>query len=71
MTYWFGFCSAQTMKIIIVIPMFYIIKFFEDGPGLSVIPTSIDFYQFIACFVAIIIFGLSFIISVIGYSRKR
>ena len=30
LTFWFGFRSAQTMGLIVVIPIFYMIKFFED-----------------------------------------
>ena len=32
------------MGLIVVIPIFYMIKFFEDGSGLSAIPTSISSY---------------------------
>ena len=39
LTYWFGFRSAQTMGLIVVIPMFYFVKYFEDGPGMAAMNT--------------------------------
>lgn len=71
LTFWFGFRSAQTMGLIVVIPIFYMIKFFEDGSGLSAIPTSISSYLIWVCIAAIVIFLLSFVISLWGYSKKR
>ena len=35
LTYWFGFRSAQTMGLIVVIPMFCFVKYFEHGPGID------------------------------------
>lgn len=71
LTFWFGFRSAQTMGLIIIIPIFYMIKFFEDGPGLSALPTSISTYLVWVCVAAIAVFLLSIVFSLLGYSRKR
>lgn len=71
LTYWFGFRSAQTMGLIIVIPMFYFIKYFEDGPGMVTMVNSFYSYMFIVGIVAILIFGISMIISIIGYGKKN
>lgn len=71
LTYWVGFRSAQTMGLIVVIPMFYFIKYFEDGPGMEVMVNSIYSYIFIAGIVSILIFGISLIISTIGYKQKK
>ena len=71
LTFWFGFRSAQTMGIIIVIPIFYMIKFFEDGSGLSAIPTSISAYLLWICIAAVVIFMLSFVVSLLGYTKKK
>lgn len=71
LTYWFGFRSAQTMGILVVIPIFYLVKYFEDGPGFSTMVSSIHSYIAIACISAVILFGISIVISVIGYERKR
>lgn len=71
LTFWFGFRSAQTMGLIIVIPIFYMIKFFEDGPGLSAIPTSISAYLLWICIAAVVIFVLSFVVSLLGYTKKK
>ena len=71
LTYWFGFRSAQTMGLIVVIPMFCFVKYFEDGPGMAAMVNSVHSYVLITGIVAILIFGISLIISTIGYSRKN
>ena len=71
LTYWFGFRSAQTMGLIVVIPMFYFIKYFEDGPGMAAMINSIYSYMLIAGITTILIFGISLIISTIGYGQKN
>lgn len=71
LTYWFGFRSAQTMGLIVVIPMFYFVKYFEDGPGIATMVTSVHSYLLIASITTIFIFGISLIISTIGYSHKN
>ena len=71
LTYWFGFRSAQTMGLIVVIPMFYFVKYFEDGPGMAAMVNSVHSYVLITGITAILIFGISLIISTIGYSRKN
>lgn len=71
LTFWLGFRSAQTMGLIVVIPIFYAIKFFEDGPGLSALSSSILTYSLCLCVVAIVIFLFSILISLWGYSKKN
>ncbi|MBY2478661.1 ABC-2 transporter permease [Clostridioides difficile] len=71
LTYWFGFRSAQTLGLLFVVPIFYFIKYFEDGPGFSAIPASTQSYLLVTCITAIILFIVSFAISVLGYSRKN
>lgn len=71
LTYWFGFRSAQTMGLICIFPMFYFIKFFEDGPGLTALPDSIISYILGLCAVCIVLFIFSYFLSVAGYSRKK
>ena len=71
LTYWFGFRSAQTMGLIVVIPMFYFVKYFEDGPGMAAIVNSVYSYVLIAGMAAILIFVISIIISTIGYNHKN
>lgn len=70
-TYWFGFRSAQTMGLIAVIPMFYFVKYFEDGAGFSAMTSSIRSYLVVAGVAAIALFIISMLISVIGYNRKK
>ncbi|MCM1048625.1 MAG: ABC-2 transporter permease [Clostridiales bacterium] len=71
LTYWFGFRSAQTMGLIAVIPMFYFIKYFEDGAGFSAMTHSVFSYAAAAGIVTIVLFLFSMPISVAGYNRKR
>lgn len=71
LTYWFGFRSAQAMGIIAVIPMFYFIKYFEDGAGFSAMTNSILSYVMMAGAIAVVLFMISMIISMLGYRRKR
>lgn len=71
LTYWFGFHSAQTMGIITVIPMFYFVKYFENGAGFSAMTNSIHSYVVAAGVAAVDLFIISMIISMIGYSRKK
>ncbi|HFL2493109.1 TPA: ABC-2 transporter permease [Clostridioides difficile] len=71
LTYWFGFRSAQTIGLIFIVPIFYFIKYFEDGPGFSAIPTSTQSYLLMVCIMTIVLFIVSFAISVLGYSRKN
>lgn len=70
-TYWFGFRSAQTMGILAVIPIFYFVKYFEDGVGFSAMANSIRSYVVVAGIAVVILFIISMIISTIGYSRKK
>lgn len=70
-TYWFGFRSAQTMGILAVIPIFYFVKYFEDGAGFSAMANSIRSYVVVAGIAVVILFIISMIISTIGYSRKK
>lgn len=69
--YWFSFRSSQMMGMVCIFPMVYLINFFEDGPGLSALPNTISSYLFISFCVAIMLYVISFFISVVGYSRKE
>ena len=71
LTYWFGFRSAQTMGMLAVIPMFYIIRYFEDGAGFSAMTNSILSYVSVAGIVVLILFLISMLISIIGYGRRK
>ncbi len=71
LTYWFGCHSAQTMGLIVVIPMFYFIKYFEDGAGFSAMTNSIFSYVIVAGIAVVILFIISMIISMVGYNRKK
>ena len=71
LTYWFGFHSAQIIGLFAVIPMFYFIKYFKDGPGIAVMINSIYSYMLAAVIAAVLIFGISLLISTAGYSQKN
>ena len=71
LTYWFGFRSAQTVGLICIFPMIYVIKFFEDGPGLTALPNTMASYFIVAFVICAALFILSYLLSVAGYSRKK
>lgn len=71
LTYWFGFPSAQVMGLFAVIPMFYFVKYFEDGAGFSVMADSILRFAMLTGTAAAVLFLLSMGISMIGYSRRK
>lgn len=70
LTYWFGFRSAQAMGLLIIVPVFYLIKYFEDGPGLVSLTDALSTYIFGGFLISIMLFILSYAVSVLGYIRK-
>lgn len=71
LSYWFGFQLARTMGSFIAVPMFIFVKYFEDGPGLSTMVTSLHSYVLFLFIATMILFGISIMISIAGYERKR
>ena len=71
LSYWFGFQLARTMGSFIAVPMFFFVKYFEDGPGLSTAVTSLQSYVLFAFIATLILFGISIVISKAGYERKK
>jgi hypothetical protein len=71
LTYWLGFRSAQTIGLIVVIPIFYFLKYFEDGTGFYAMTNSLLSYAALAGIAVVVLFMISMIISIIGYSRKK
>ena len=71
LAYWFGFQSSRIMSLFLVVPMFYLIKNFEDGPGFSVMADFFQSYVFVACVMTALLFGLSMMVSVAGYRRRK
>ena len=70
-TYWFGFHSSQAMGLIVMIPFFYLFKYFEDNAGFSKMVTSVYSYISILGIAVMILFILSIVISTIGYEKRR
>ena len=71
LTYWFGFRSAQTMGLFAVIPMFYFVKYFEDGAGFSAMTNSILSYAAAAGAMVMVLFVISMLISMTGYKKRK
>ena len=71
LTYWFGVQPAQTMGLVIVIPVFYLVKYFEDGSGFSAMANSLSSYLLVTAIVTLIIYGISIVISTIGYAKRK
>lgn len=71
MTYWFGFQSAQTMGLLVVFPIFFVVKYFEDGPGFQAMTAFPQSCVLLAVPGVAVFYVISMLISVAGYERKR
>ena len=71
LTYWFGVQSAQAMGLVIVIPMFYLVKYFEDGSGFSAMANSLSSYFLVTGIATVTIFVISLVISTMGYAKRK
>lgn len=71
LSYWFGFPSAQAMGLFAVFPMFYFVKYFEDGAGFSAMADSVLSFAVLAGAAAAALFVISMGISMAGYSRRK
>lgn len=71
LTYWFGFQSAQIIRIIGIIPLVVLFGYIADTSGLSAMAGSLAPYVFIAFLALIVFFAISAVISIIGYERKK
>ena len=71
LTYWFGVQSAQAMGLLVIIPVFYLIKYFEDGAGFSTMAGSLSPYILSAGIIAVVIFGVSLFISAARYTPRK
>ncbi|SHH38703.1 ABC-2 family transporter protein [Anaerosphaera aminiphila DSM 21120] len=71
LTYWFGFRSAQTMSLIGIVPVVYLISYFEDSPNVTSLIDSTQYYFLVSLVAVVIIFIISYVVSVMGYLRKK
>lgn len=75
-SYWLGFHSAQTMGLLVMVPMFYLVKYFEDGLGVSVSILTGDLYSYvlmalIVLLAVMLLFIISMLISTAGYRNRK
>ncbi|MDE7310721.1 MAG: ABC-2 transporter permease [Eubacterium sp.] len=71
LTYWFGVQSAQALGLFFVIPVFYMVKYFEDGAGISLMTGALSPYILTAGTAAVVLFALSLAVSTAGYARRK
>ena len=71
LTYWFGVQPAQAMGMLIIVPVTYLIKYFEDGSGLGEMTVFLSSHLALAIPVTLVLFALSMAVSAAGYGRKR
>lgn len=71
MAYWFGFYASRILSIFMAVPMCLIVKDFEDGPGLPVTENLFHVYFPLVGITAAILFGLSMMVSIAGYRRRK
>nr|WP_290755250.1 ABC-2 transporter permease [Anaerostipes sp.] len=70
-TYWFGFRFAQMMGFLEIVPIVYLIKYFEDSSDLVSLTETISVYILVSFMISIILFIFSYAVSVSGYLRKK
>lgn len=70
LTYWFGVQSAQAIGLFLIIPVFYFVKYFEEGAGFPAMAGFVP-YLWAAGILAVAVFGISLGISVAGYARRK
>lgn len=71
LSYWFGLQGAQSMGVLMVFPVFFTVKYFEDGPGLALMPGFLSSYALVFIPAAVVLLAISYMISVVGYERKK
>lgn len=59
------------MGLVFVIPLFYLVKYFEDGTGVSMMADSLAPYGLAAGAAAVVLFAVSLAVSVAGYARRK
>lgn len=76
--YWFGFQTAQYVGIVLLFPIFYTVKYFEDSPNGFPLNLSIAQYVPFAAACVAALFAASYLVSLTGYlwrvgsfSRKK
>ena len=68
--YWFGFCRARAAGMVLVIPVFYLVKFFEDGPGFSALPPDLPKQLSLISAAAAVLFVGSLLLSLLRVRRN-
>ena len=71
LSYWFGFRGAQSMGILMVFPVCFTVKYFENGPGLSLMTDFLSSYELAALPATAVLLAVSYMISVAGYERRK
>lgn len=71
LAYWFGFQSSRFLSILLVVPMSYFITTFGEENGFPVLADFIHSFALMAGIGTVLFFGLSMMISVAGYRRRK
>ena len=59
------------MGIFVVIPVFYLVKYFEDGTGFLAMAESLSTYFAAVGAITVVVFGISMAVSTAGYARRK
>ena len=62
--------GALPAGLLLVVPLFCLVKFFEDGPGLAALPAALSHGLALALGGTVLLFALSYGVSVLGFQRK-
>lgn len=71
LAYWLGYQSASWLSIITTIPIFYLVKYFEDGPGTMPAGESLTYLLGAGIAGAVVLFVISYMVSVAIYLKKE
>lgn len=71
LAYWFGFQSSRFLSILMVVPLSYFITSFGNESGFPVLADFIHSFALMAGIGTVLFFGLSMMVSVAGYRRRK
>lgn len=69
--YWFGFQTAQYAGIVLIFPVFFTVKYFEDASYAAYFASGIEVYLAAAVAASGALYAASLLVSIAGYRFRR
>lgn len=69
--YWFGLRSAQFIGVLIIFPYVRFLSYLEDGSGIMDFTVLTNMQILFIIVLGFFIFGLSYVLSLYGYARRK